>query len=63
MSCYHKGQRVTIYQDPETREKPEGKAILHALIIPAERDDPDALEYWDVVFADDPTRVVSRWIK
>ncbi len=47
-----------IYEDPITKQKPEGKALLISFISKVED-----LEYWWVRFPDDGTRQVQRSIK
>lgn len=50
---------VTIYQDPITKLKPEGKAcLLHKIA-----DLPDDLERWQVCFEGDDGAVYERTIK
>jgi hypothetical protein len=56
-----KGQVVTIYEDPLTLTKPEGKAQL---ISPIDQSVPDAMERWLVQFLDDDFHnPVERMIK
>jgi len=50
---------VTIYEDPITQQKPEGKAILLHKIS----DFPDGLERWKVCFEGEDGRVYERTIK
>jgi len=53
------GEVVTIYEDPETQEKVEGKAKLIKFldyIAPG-------TEYWKVEFLDEPNRPYHRLIK
>ena len=45
------GDIVTIYEDPFTRKKPEGKAKLLALLEAAKR--PRDLQRWSVKFLSD----------
>lgn len=45
-----KGDRVTIYEDPVTCEKPEGIAVL---VRQLNSDDGDGLERWEVIFDDE----------
>ena len=56
-----RGDLVTIYEDPETMHKPEGRARLQSLQIAY----PDR-EYWEVRFyrgARLENMMVNRWIK
>jgi len=53
------GQIVTIYEDPITCTKPEGKAEL----VTKEDTYNDGLESWLVRFLDEPTEIRSRLIK
>jgi hypothetical protein len=56
-----KGQVITIYEDPLTETKPEGKAQL---ISPIDQSVPDAMERWLVQFLDDDFHSpVERLIK
>ena len=52
-----KGHVVTIYEDPLTETKPEGKAELIKLI-----GEYDSLEEWEIRFCDDNFEC-SRFIK
>lgn len=54
------GQRVTVFEDPLTRKRPEGVATLHAFLG---RTDP-ALggEWWSVCFEGDGYMQVERWV-
>lgn len=52
-----KGQIVTIYEDPITQKKPEGKAKLikrHHIV--------DNMEYWQVEFLDEKGAYRNRHI-
>lgn len=53
-----RGRDVTVYEDPITRQKPEGIARL---IRDAEFQDED-LSSWDVRFHGDDA-VVRRWVR
>jgi len=49
----HKGDIVTIYQDPATCQKPAGQARL---LEHARNEEPEPMfEYWYVKFLDDQT--------
>jgi hypothetical protein len=52
-----KGQVVTIYEDPITQQRPEGKATLIKFHF-AQWDQ----EYWTVRFQEDGA-LTSRWVK
>ena len=54
-----KGDVVMIYEDPRTKEKPEGKAKLIIRLVKA-RNKYD-LEYWKVKFLSDRT-IVNRHV-
>ena len=49
---------VTIYEDPITQQKPEGKAILLHKVF----DCPDGLERWKVCFSGEDGAVYERTI-
>ncbi len=50
---------VTIYQDPITQQKPEGRAcLLHKV-----SDEPDGLECWKVCFISEDGGVYERLIR
>lgn len=53
-----KGDIVTIYENPLTKEKPEGRAKLVKKIC----DDVD-MEYWQVQFLPGERNNYTRWIK
>ena len=53
----NKKQIVTIYEDPITRLKPEGKAQLIELL---REDTGDRLELWEVEFLDEPGTTYTR---
>ena len=48
-----KGDRVLVYEDPVSEEKPEGVAIL---IRKLQDIDPGFMEYWEVVFVGERER-------
>ncbi len=52
------GDLVTIYQDPITCKKEEGKAELIKCHISREH---DQTEYWEVIFVDEDI-TYNRWI-
>lgn len=54
----HAGQIVTIYDDPVTKTKEEGKARL----LNQTHFDTDGLEQWEVEFIDEPGHEYSRTI-
>ena len=54
-----KHTKVTIYHDPITQLKPEGKALLLHKVGTL----PDGLEKWKVCFAGDDGAVYTRVIK
>ena len=55
------GQRVMIYQDPATKQKPEGYAILLKRISEMESD--PGMQYWLVKFdQDEETEPYHRFI-
>lgn len=53
----NKGDIVTIYQDPVSQKKAEGKAKLLQLLLEGEED----FEYWKVEFENGDK--VCRWIR
>ena len=53
----NKKQIITIYEDPITRLKPEGKAQLIELL---REDTGDRLELWEVEFLDEPGTTYTR---
>lgn len=54
------GQRVQIFEDPITQEKPEGMAIL---IDPTGSTDFDLGQQWNVQFDDDHDGdTYTRWV-
>lgn len=55
-----KGDVVTIYEDPITQKKPEGRARLISRDIKAVG---DGLEYWSVQFLEDYEDITQRFIK
>ena len=58
-----KGDRVTIYSDPITQVKIEGKAILHNCQKNICEDYGDfVLEYWDIKFENEED-IYSRFIR
>ena len=59
-SAMHPGQRVTVFEDPCTRRKPEGVATLHGFLG---RVDPEfGGEWWSVCFEGDGYMLVERWV-
>ena len=52
-------QKVTIFTDPITQQKPEGKAVLLHKI----GDLADGLERWTVCFEEEDDQVYERTIK
>jgi hypothetical protein len=44
------GEKVTIYEDPVTCKRPEGKATLVRLVKPSQPSDEPKLEHWEVQF-------------
>jgi hypothetical protein len=54
---YDIGSRVVIYEDPITKEKPEGKAILRELYAISEQ-----LSRWRVEFEDELGQFYARTI-
>ena len=55
----NEGDKVMIYSDPFTKQKPEGLAVLKECRI---RDAQDSMEYWDVEFVDERGRTYGRWV-
>lgn len=53
------GDEVTIYDDPLTQTKLEGKAVLRELVRP---DYGDGLSLWLVEFLDEPGELYERCV-